>query len=480
MRAKLAPSGQKPNFWMALLLVGVGIVACSDSKGGTSHNGSVGGSTAAGGSRANTTTASGGISGSGGSGAGGNLLGGAGGNGQASGGSSATTAGTGGTIAAGGTSGAGGTGSGGQGSGTGGGPTGTGGPTGGQTMGGTGGVTSSTGGRPGTGGAMGAGGMTGAGGAMGTGGTTASSGGTDCPFTNEVMGWATQSGTVTGGGNATPTVVSSLSALNDAAKGTNAAVIQISGTISGSVSIGSSKTLMGACGSKATIKGHIQMSGSKNVIMRNLTIVGNNCSDSPSDCSSGEDAITVVSGANHLWFDHCDISDGSDGNLDMTHAADFITISWTKFHYSGRRSGDHQFCNLIGHTDDNAAEDSGHLNVTFDHVWWADNVAQRMPRVRFGKVHVVNSLYSASGNDNGVGVGVDCNIRVENNVFSSINSAFYFNNDNSASIAESIGNSFKSSSGTAGRGTSFKPPYTYPLENISTVEASVRAGAGTK
>ena len=55
--------------------------------------------------------------------------------------------------------------------------------------------------------------------------------------------------------------------------------------------------------------------------------------------------------------------------------------------------------------------------MTFDHVWWADNVAQRMPRVRFGKVHVVNSLYTASGNDSGVGVGVDCNIRVENNVF---------------------------------------------------------------
>ena len=294
------------------------------------------------------------------------------------------------------------------------------------------------------------------------------------------MGWATQSGSTTGGGNATPTVVSSLSELNNAAKGTNAAVIQISGTLSGSVSIGSNKTLIGECGSRATIKGHIQMSGSQNVILRNLTIVGNNCSDSPSDCSSGSDAITVTSSANHLWFDHCDIADGSDGNLDMTHAADFITISWTKFHYSGRRSGDHQFCNLIGHDDNNGGEDTGHLNVTFEHVWWADNVAQRMPRVRFGKVHVVNSLYSASGNDSGVGVGVNCNMRVENNVFVGINSAFYFNNSNSASIAESIGNSFTSSSGTSGRGTSFKPPYTYSLEDIATVQASVRAGAGTK
>jgi pectate lyase len=420
--------------------------------------------------------------------------------GQASGGASTQPVGMGGALATGGSNDTGGASSGGQAGGAGGRTAGTGGATttGGGTAVGTGGGTASTGGATATGGQKAAGGATGGGGATasggskatggafgaggvtGTGGATSSGGGNGCPFTNEIVGWATQNGSTTGGGNATPTAVSSLSALNDAAKGTNAAVIQVSGTISGSVAIGSNKTLIGACGSQATIKGHIQMSGSQNVILRNLTIVGNNCSDSPSDCSGGEDAITVVSGANHLWFDHCDISDGSDGNLDMTHAADCITISWTKFHYSGRRSGDHQFCNLIGHDDNNASEDTGHLNVTFDHVWWADNVAQRMPRVRFGKVHVVNSLYTASGNDSGVGVGVDCNIRVENNVFIGINSAFYFNNSNSASIAESIGNTFTSSSGTSGRGTSFKPPYTYQLESLSTVEASVRAGAGTK
>ena len=42
--------------------------------------------------------------------------------------------------------------------------------------------------------------------------------------------------------------------------------------------------------------------------------------------------------SHHVWFDHDDISDGSDGNLDITHASDYITISWTKFHYSGKRT----------------------------------------------------------------------------------------------------------------------------------------------
>jgi pectate lyase len=355
----------------------------------------------------------------------------------------------------------------------------------------TGGTTTTTGGAP-TGGALATAGSKATGGVAPTGGastagnkatggvtaTGGSSGNGVCPETNELVGWATQSGTVTGGGNLTPTVVTTLSALNTAAAGTNAAVIQVSGTISGNVTIGSNKTLIGACGNKATISGHIQMSGSQNVIMRNLYIVGYNCTDSPSDCSAGDDAITVVTSAKHLWFDHCDVSDGSDGNLDMTHASDFITISWTKFHYSGRRSGDHQFCNLIGHDDGNASEDTGHLNVTFDHVWWADNVAQRMPRVRFGKVHVINSLYTASGNDTAIGEGVNCNVRIENNIFKSITSVFY-DQGNAASIVQSIGNTFTSSTSTTPLGgTAFQPPYTIALESLTTLEASVRAGAG--
>lgn len=90
------------------------------------------------------------------------------------------------------------------------------------------------------------------------------------------------------------------------------------------------------CG--AQITGHIGLGGSSNVILRNLKVVGNNCSDSPSDCSSGADAIGVTGGAHHLWFDHLDVSDGSDGNLDITQGSNFVTVSHTKFSYSTKRS----------------------------------------------------------------------------------------------------------------------------------------------
>jgi pectate lyase len=283
------------------------------------------------------------------------------------------------------------------------------------------------------------------------------------------IGWASVSGGTTGGGNASPTTVTSVSQFNSAAGGSKAAVIYISGKISGTASVGSNKTIWGLCG--AELDGSLDLSGSSNVIVRNLKIVGPNG-------SSSTDSVHVQGGDKHLWFDHLDISDGDDGNLDITHGCDFITISWTKFHYSGRRA--HQFCNLIGHDDNNGSEDSGHLGTTFHHVWWADNVDQRMPRVRFGKVHVFNSLYTASGDSACIEVGVSCNIRSESNVFQGIKNPVDSSHSNGASVIQSIGNVGPSGVNTNIGGSAFSPPYGYTLESTSSVASTVMSGAGPK
>ena len=347
-----------------------------------------------------------------------------------------------------------------------------------------GGGSPGTGGRVGTAGATGNGGQTGNGGATGAGGAGMTTTGITCtPQTWDAgpTGWATQGGSTTGGGNATPTMATSLAQLNAAARGTGAAVIQVSGRIAGVVTVGSNKTILGLCG--AEIDGGLDLTGSSNVIVRNLTIVGFNCTDSPSDCSGGRDAVHVEGGDHHLWFDHLDISDGSDGNLDITHGADFITISWTRFHYSSRRtdpiagSTGHRFCNLIGHDDNNGAEDSGHLNVTFHHVWWADNVNQRMPRVRFGKVHLFNDLYTASGDNACIELGVSADIRYENNVFQGVGNAVDSSHSNGASVIQAVGNQ---GSSTSIGGAAFQPPYAYTLDATTAVAAEVMAGAGPK
>jgi pectate lyase len=305
------------------------------------------------------------------------------------------------------------------------------------------------------------------------------------PLDDGPIGWASVAGygvaTTTGGGDQAPVVVSSLDAFNDSAGGDSARVLHVSGEISGQLKVGSNKTIVGLPGAK--LHGSLALNGSVNVILRNLTIVGYNCYDT-NDCGNGADAI-VLRDAHHVWLDRLDISDGSDGNLDIVQGSDLVTVSWTKFHYSEERAPNtgnpHRFSNLIG-SSDGATGDIGRLRVTFHHVWWADRVMERMPRVRFGLVHVFNSLYTAAGNSSCVGLGFDGNVLLEKNAFIGVKDPIRTSNANEAAIVESIDNLYVSTTGTNAdkNPPAFTPPYAYALEPVSGVQASVQAGVGPK
>jgi len=301
-------------------------------------------------------------------------------------------------------------------------------------------------------------------------------------------GFANVGSATTGGGTAAIQMVTSTGAFNSAAGGTGAAVIGVMGRLSGTFTIGSNKTIIGMCGSE--LDGHVQIGGSTNVIVRNLKVVGLNCTDN-ADCQSGADGISVeASGgtpSTHIWFDHCDISNGSDGNLDITQASDFITVSWTKFSYSGQRAGGHQFSNLMGASDSDTG-DRGHLRATWHHNWWGANVGERMPRVRFGQVHLFNNLWGGGTainvNENAcVEVGIDANILIENGVFDHVSDGIDSTNymPSAATVVLQRGNIYTAVSGQiANRGTGvFTPPYTYAnLQDAGCVSAAVMAGAG--
>lgn len=153
----------------------------------------------------------------------------------------------------------------------------------------------------------------------------------------------------------------------------------------------------------------------ENIIIRNLTIEGPGSYD-----VDGGDAL-AFQGSQRIWVDHCDIHDGLDGNLDCTNGSDYIAITWTKFTYqkppqSGGSGGanDHRFSNLWGSSDKNASKDTGKLKTTFANCWWGEGVMERCPRVRFGKVHLLNCYYSNVGNHYAIGYGYMCNIYAEN------------------------------------------------------------------
>jgi pectate lyase len=378
--------------------------------------------------------------------------------------------------------------------------------TAGASGGGTGGagVAGASGG--GTGGAGIAGGSGSGGASGGTGGVSGGDGGTaNCttpPPGSALVGWAAMhamnpNGT-TGGGSATVTMVTTTAAFNTNASGTAARVLYVTGSLTGNFTVGSNKTIVGLCG--ASLHGHIEMNGSVNVIFRNLTVVGygvGNCALDPTfdptvGCSSGSDAITVVGGSTRIWIDHCDISDGTDGNLDITLGSDMVTVSWTKFHYTARTDNGgsdssgpsgHRFSDLVG-GGDNSPGDVGKLNVTWHHDWWADRVSERQPRVRYGKNHIFNNLYTGAGDDYCVRAGMNAQLLVENNAFIGVSNPQQFNStvDQTTSFITANNNLYTGTTGsrsTAGGGTAFTtPPYMYTLDDTAGLQAAIMAGAG--
>jgi pectate lyase len=313
-------------------------------------------------------------------------------------------------------------------------------------------------------------------------GTTASCGEPAPPiYDGAPMGWASVAdlgleGT-TGGEGGEIVDVSTTQDFILANERVEALVIRVTGTIGEGrrLAVSSNKTILGA-GERPTIQGALEIEGVQNVIVRNLYIVGNNCSDGRDGlCEGGSDAVQISEGAHHVWIDHLDVSDGSDGNLDVNDASDYITISWTKFSYSSVARS-HRYSNLIG-SGDGRTTDRGKLRVTWHHVWWADNVQERMPRSRYGDVHVFNSYYSSRQNAYCVRAGIETRILTERNYFDHVTDPFDIEND--TGIIESIENHFDgtSVSGIA-TGKTFTPPYAYTADDPLTVPCAVSQGAG--
>ena len=163
--------------------------------------------------------------------------------------------------------------------------------------------------------------------------------------------------------------------------------------------------------------GVLYFQGAKNVIFRNVVFSCGGAFD-----IGGYDCLCLESCSN-FWIDHCEFYDGMDGNIDIVEGSDLISFTWCKFGYNQdpistgkEETADHRFSNLIGNND-GMTSDNGHLRVTFSNCWWSKGCVERMPRVRFGKVHVANCLYSSTVTKYCFGVGYMSKIYAENCAF---------------------------------------------------------------
>ena len=289
-------------------------------------------------------------------------------------------------------------------------------------------------------------------------------------------GWASEAGGTTGGAGGPEVTVSSMAQLQSEARSSGKKIIIITkGTYSGDrIPVASDKTVVGR-EPGVVIVGGVSVSKESNVILRNFAIQGNRCNTYDA-CKGGVDAMSISSNAHHVWLDHLDISDGQDGNCDITSGSDFVTVTWCKFWYSYAK--EHRYSNLISSAD-NVAGDKGKLNITYAYCWWADKVDQRMPRGRSGKVHVVNNLYTSREASYACGPGVDIQMLIENNLFNNSGSAIQIFDGSPAPAFKSVGNIGSARNIELNQGSVFTPPYTLSLlVDASEVDSMVRPAAG--
>ena len=283
-------------------------------------------------------------------------------------------------------------------------------------------------------------------------------------------------GGTTGGGvdlkNAV--IVDNMKDLQNKIRGNESKIVLVKpGNYNGEIVPNRNTTIIGL-GPGVNIVGTIQVVDTSNVIIRNLTIRGKKCViNSIGECDGG-DAVYIGDGAHHVWIDHVDISDGPDGNLDITKKGDFITISWCKFYYTWDKP--HRLSNLIS-ASDNSGGDSGKLNITYMFCMWGDLVKERQPRGRFGKIHMLNNYHNNDGRIHGV--GKEMAIIAENSYYDTRSDKdIFFTKGGEHKGWKGIGNKGTGKNLNVSTGTVFTIPYKYPKVSASDAKKMITSKYG--
>ncbi len=288
-----------------------------------------------------------------------------------------------------------------------------------------------------------------------------------------------QNGTTGGAGGPVVTVTTAAELIDYIAR-PGPYVVQVSGAITlpagiakGMYNVASDKTIIGLGSNAAIIGGGFNIGQAisditapppdavHNIIIRNLSFSG-----------ALDDAINVQMFAHHIWIDHNDLSRSYDGLVDIKRGADYITVSWNHAH-------DHSKNMLLGHDDNNGAQDIGRLRVTYHHNWF-NRTPQRNPRVRFAEpVHVFNN-YFVRNSDYGVASAENAGVVVEGNYFQDVEEPVVTNKFGAGRLIER-NNIYAGESGAPEtRGSVVEPStyYSYTIDNPADIPAIVQAGAG--
>ncbi|KAF1974762.1 pectin lyase-like protein [Bimuria novae-zelandiae CBS 107.79] len=282
---------------------------------------------------------------------------------------------------------------------------------------------------------------------------------------NQLVGYG--AGT-TGGGSGAGTTVTSCAALTAAAKA--GGVIKISGNLDGCgiIKIISNTSVLGVGANAGITNGGFQIRKATNVIVRNLKF---------HLAPKGKDQIDIDE-STKVWIDHNEFTsagitgdkDQYDGLVDVKHGSDSITVSWNKFK-------DHWKGSLVGHSDNNAAQDTGKLHVTYHHNLF-QNVNSRLPSIRFGTGHIYSSCY-IDNPTSGIHSRMGAQVLVEESSFTNTKSAIITNLDSDEEgFAVERNNIFTNSDINITKPGNLKVPYSYTTDPASGACAIVNKSAG--
>lgn len=339
-------------------------------------------------------------------------------------------------------------------------------------------------------------------------------------------GWAAMEGGTRGGAMALPadvvTVNTRAGLLQALSAPSPARIIRIAGVIDMSegqafsstadqakrsaVNVPGNTTLLGVAEGAGFINASLHVTGTSQVIIRNL-VFRNPCDVQPKwdpkdgptgNWNSQFDAITV-NNSHHVWIDQNRFTDAPitddklpvengkarqchDGALDITQGSDFVSVSNNHFTL-------HEKNTLVG-SSDRATGDKGHLRVTF-HGNWYEHVSERAPRVRFGQVHVYNNYYTGDRKHPAYPYGYSIGVAKESAIISHAN-AFEVQGattcahvvKNPGPVAGVFSDTGSSLNGTALAGcpfsgeTGWTVPYRFIALPVGSVAAHVRRNAG--
>ncbi|MBZ9612199.1 pectate lyase family protein [Rheinheimera maricola] len=229
---------------------------------------------------------------------------------------------------------------------------------------------------------------------------------------------------------------------------------------------------------------------SNNIIIRNLRIHHVRANQ-----GAPGDGISMEGPVRNIWIDHNEIynsltvddpslsedqvKDYYDGLVDAKGDAQFITISFNKFHHSWKTS-------LVGSSD----SDNFDRTLTYHHNHWY-NVNSRLPLFRFGKGHIYNNFYDGAL-ESGINSRMGAVIRIEQNHFADMKNPVMSLYSQEVGFWQLIDNIFENISWqespadgviageTAASTGELSPPYDYSasLLPVHNVKATVLAYAG--